>query len=184
MKNIKEPLSDFEVKIYNDMVILNFNYLIMSYQRHRKGLYGSIYDPLNTYKKKIRKFLKEEFKDFELLNGSIEFELYLYSRIPKGYSKKRILNILRKNLKLKTKPDIDNTLKTSLDLFKDIIWVDDCQVNKIISTKSYDIEDKTMIVIKFNRKENDTLYSTGRITKEDNLTDEEEELIKKVKNGK
>jgi len=41
-----------------------------------------------------------------------------------------------------------------------------------------------MIIIKFDRKENDEIYKTGRISKEDNVTEEEKKLIEKVKNGK
>ena len=180
LKNIDRVI---EVNKLNTIVKINFNYLILPYQRHRfsgRGKYLRTYDPLSEYKKEIRKNLKSLFKNFNITENPIEIEIKSFIDVPKSTTLRKKLNIFRNLIKPIQKPDVDNIAKTSMDLFYDIIWKDDNQVYKLISIKEYDLinPNRVEIIIKFN---NEIINNNGRILKEEknSLTNEEYRFLYK-----
>lgn len=175
IKIIKEQIIEEDNFSFKE-ITLEFNYLIEPYKRHRlTRKYGSsFYDPLSNYKKNIRKKLKEIFKDFKLYSSPIQVEIITYLDLPKNSNQRMILNALLKKTFPKIKPDVDNVAKTTLDLFKNIIWEDDNQVYDLHIKKLFDLEspNRTIIKVRFLLNE---LENTGRLTKDEkeNLTEEQ-----------
>jgi len=190
LKNEEKDLLDkIKVTTYQEdqknIIEMEFNYIIKSYQRNRSGRGGHMYDPLNTYKKYIRTLLKKELVNIKPTSNSINLEMNLEYPISSSYSERKILMILRDLIKITSKPDLDNTLKTSLDLFKNIIWIDDSQVTTIIANKKYSDEPKTIIKIVYDIEDELKLENiTGRINIYDKITENEKKLIKLIKKGK
>lgn len=144
--NITERLDEYEFDI-------EFDEVIKPYQRNRSGR-GHTYDPLNTYKNKLKKEILINLKDnnFNIpLSGYCYFNIDIYTTLPKTkQTKKRIANIMQKINKLIrpiTKPDLDNVAKTTFDLFNNLIYIDDNQIVETTIKKYYSLQEKTILNI-------------------------------------
>ena len=81
-----------------------------------------------------------------LTDKNLKVSLYFYFEPPKSWSKKRKLIAI--GTYKRTKPDVDNLIKTVLDAANKHVWQDDNQVVHIDSYKMYAEESKIVIVIK------------------------------------
>ena len=77
----------------------------------------------------------------------VEVELVFSFKPPKSWSKKKINEALKGNIR-PTKSDIDNYIKAVLDSLNTVAYSDDRYVYKVSSIKKYDIEDYIEINIK------------------------------------
>jgi Holliday junction resolvase RusA-like endonuclease len=136
-----------------------------------------LYDPLNTYKSRIRKvlgdLLKEKYPDYVLCAGQIYFDVELYSVPPKDFTKRQLVwAIIKKLFRPITKPDLDNVAKTAMDVCSGLFWVDDNQVVELTVRKFYGEAPKSIITFYMDIEH---IKITGRADKE------EEEQWKTIK---
>jgi Holliday junction resolvase RusA-like endonuclease len=193
MEKIKESNIELNIETISEETIvatITMDTLVEPYVRNRmSGAFtkdeqgktkmtggGHLYDPLNTYKKHIQKELKnlltEKYPKYELCRGQIEFEILLWSKPPKSFTKRQLVwSILKKLLRPLTKPDVDNVAKTAMDFCSKIFWEDDNQVVTLIVRKYYGEENKTIIK---STMDLEPISITGRANKE------EEELCKQI----
>jgi Holliday junction resolvase RusA-like endonuclease len=163
-------------------VLIRMTSVMVPYMRTRmsagsENSKGHMYDPLQSYKNRIRKTLKELLEekdpDYELCSGEITFDITTVSVPPKGLTKKQMVwAVIKKLLRPITKPDLDNVAKTAMDICSTLFWVDDNQVIELRARKFYGERPETIIKIEMNMK---PLEIRGRANKE------EEELWKSIR---
>lgn len=73
----------------------------------------------------------------ELLEGSIKAKIFVYYKIPKSYTKKRVELIRQCKEHPCKKPDADNIAKIVLDSLNKIAFNDDAQVVELIVIKKW-----------------------------------------------
>ena len=90
-------------------------------------------------------YIKQNGKNYR--EKFIEVELIFSFKPPKSWSKKKINEALKGNIR-PTKSDIDNYIKAVLDSLNTVAYTDDRYVYKISAMKKYDIIDYIEINIK------------------------------------
>lgn len=106
------------------------------------GRFVQTYMPASYTKHKD--FIREQMPNV-LLNGELKVTLSFYFEPPKSWSnRKRLLAIGQYK---RTKPDIDNLIKTVLDAANDHLWKDDNQIVEIHSFKQYAEEPKIILEV-------------------------------------
>lgn len=106
------------------------------------GRFVQTYMPASYTKHKD--FIREQMPNV-LLNGELKVTLSFYFEPPKSWSnRKRLLAIGQYK---RTKPDIDNLIKTVLDAANDYLWEDDNQIVEIHSFKQYAEEPKIILEV-------------------------------------
>lgn len=106
------------------------------------GRYVQTYMPASYTKHKD--FIREQMPNV-LLNGNLKVTLSFYFKVPKSWSnRKKLLAIGQYK---RTKPDIDNLIKTVLDAANDHLWKDDNQIVEIHSFKQYAEEPKIILEV-------------------------------------
>jgi Holliday junction resolvase RusA-like endonuclease len=183
-KKVKDLEIDIDIIDKGESVEINieFSQMIEPYVRHRiagnfiapkDGKKGNIpprlYDPLNVYKKriqsKIETIMTEKYPDFEPCEGEATFEVVVYRKVLESFSKRqKLYAVLKKLIKPLNKPDLDNIVKTAMDLFPGLFWKDDTQVTRLVATKFYDVSEKTIIKIDIKKE---ALSIKGNLTGEE-----------------
>lgn len=107
------------------------------------GRFVQTYMPTSYTKHKA--YIQEQMPKL-LTDKNLKVSLYFYFEPPKSWSKKRKLIAL--GTYKRTKPDVDNLIKTVLDAANNNVWQDDNQVVHIDSYKMYAEESKIVMVIK------------------------------------
>ena len=148
-KRIKEILEK-KLNIYEE---LSFNIPIEAKPTSRprvskRGKYSHMYVP-NAKKniEEIRSYINLP-KDFELIRTPTKIEIIFY--LPFLYGTSQIdkdLAYLDYIFHI-SKPDIDNLVKTIFDAFNNFIWIDDCIVYDLKSTKKLSEKEDCHINIK------------------------------------
>nr|WP_272901078.1 MULTISPECIES: RusA family crossover junction endodeoxyribonuclease [Staphylococcus] len=106
------------------------------------GRYVQTYMPTSYTKHKD--FIREQMPK-ALLDGKLKVTLSFYFKAPKSWSnRKKLLAIGQYK---RTKPDIDNLIKTVLDAANDHLWKDDNQIVEIHSFKQYAEEPKIILEV-------------------------------------
>ncbi|MDQ7231090.1 RusA family crossover junction endodeoxyribonuclease [Staphylococcus haemolyticus] len=106
------------------------------------GRFVQTYMPASYTKHKD--FIREQMPNV-LLNGNLKVTLSFYFKVPKSWSnRKKLLAIGQYK---RTKPDIDNLIKTVLDAANDHLWKDDNQIVEIHSFKQYAEEPKIILEV-------------------------------------
>ena len=106
------------------------------------GRFVQTYMPASYAKHKD--FIREQMPNV-LLNGNLKVTLSFYFKVPKSWSnRKKLLAIGQYK---RTKPDIDNLIKTVLDAANDHLWKDDNQIVEIHSFKQYAEEPKIILEV-------------------------------------
>lgn len=91
-----------------------------------------------------KKFIQNQLPK-KMLNTQLKVSLYFYFKPPKSWSKKQKLIAIGQYKR--TKPDIDNLIKTVLDAANDHLWKDDNQIVEIHSFKQYAEEPKIILEV-------------------------------------
>ncbi|MEK5452690.1 MULTISPECIES: RusA family crossover junction endodeoxyribonuclease [Staphylococcus] len=107
------------------------------------GRFVQTYMPTSYTKHKA--YIQEQMPKL-LTDKNLKVSLYFYFEPPKSWSKKRKLIAIVTYKR--TKPDVDNLIKTVLDAANNHVWQDDNQVVYIDSYKMYAEESKIVMVIK------------------------------------
>lgn len=107
------------------------------------GRFVQTYMPTSYTKHKA--YIQEQMPKL-LTDKNLKVSLYFYFEPPKSWSKKRKLIAI--GTYKRTKPDVDNLIKTVLDAANNHVWQDDNQVVHIDSYKMYGEESKIVMVIK------------------------------------
>ncbi|MDQ7226966.1 RusA family crossover junction endodeoxyribonuclease [Staphylococcus haemolyticus] len=106
------------------------------------GRFVQTYMPTSYTKHKD--FIREQMPN-ALLDGKLKVTLSFYFKVPKSWSnRKKLLAIGQYK---RTKPDIDNLIKTVLDAANDHLWKDDNQIVEIHSFKQYAEEPKIILEV-------------------------------------
>lgn len=88
-----------------------------------------------TYENWIKCCYKEQCGKF--IDGPVKAKIYVYYKIPKSYTKKRV-QVIRDGLKMPLKkPDADNVAKIVLDSLNKIAFDDDAQVVELTVIKKW-----------------------------------------------
>lgn len=93
---------------------------------------------------KHKEYIREQMPK-AMLNGQLKVALYFYFTPPKSWSKNQKLIAIGQYKR--TKPDIDNLIKTVLDAANDHVWKDDNQIVEIHSFKQYAEEPKIIMQV-------------------------------------
>ena len=98
---------------------------------------GRAFTPNDTisYENWIRYWYREQCG--EMLEGSIKAKIFVYYKIPKSYTKKRVELIRKGKEHPCKKPDADNIAKIVLDSLNKIAFNDDAQVIELIVIKKW-----------------------------------------------
>ena len=103
---------------------------------------GRVFTPKETitYENWIKSCYIEQCGEY--LEGAIKASIYVYYKIPKSYTKKRVQAIREgKEMPLKT-PDADNCAKIVLDSLNYIAYRDDSQIVSLIVVKRWTEENE------------------------------------------
>ncbi|MGG6828755.1 UNVERIFIED_CONTAM: RusA family crossover junction endodeoxyribonuclease [Staphylococcus haemolyticus] len=108
----------------------------------RRGSFIQTYMPASytAHKRYIQDQLPKE-----MLNTQLKVSLYFYFKPPKSWSKNQKLIAIGQYKR--TKPDIDNLIKTVLDAANNHLWRDDNQIVEIHSFKQYAEEPKIVMEV-------------------------------------
>lgn len=88
-----------------------------------------------TYENWIKCCYQEQ--DGKFIDGPVKARIYVYYKIPKSYTKKRV-QAIRDGLEMPLKkPDIDNCIKVILDSLNGIAYKDDSQIVEVIAVKKW-----------------------------------------------
>lgn len=119
--------------------------------RPRRGKSGAFYSPTKSKNKGIIEQIKKyiDLENFKLITGEIKLISRFYVTIPKNFSDTDKCLAELGFIKPTIKPDIDNYLKTYMDSFNKILWLDDGQVWASLSYKYYSKNPRTEITIKY-----------------------------------
>jgi len=168
LERIKESTIDLSIEKIDDnkvKAVIIMDTIVEPYVRNRmSGGFGKkdddgksktggvhLYDPLNSYKnyvqKELGKLLKEQYPDYQLCKGEIEFNITIWTKPPQAFTKRQLVwSIIKKLLRPLIKPDIDNVAKTAMDFCSKLFWEDDNQVVTLIVRKYYGERNKTIII--------------------------------------
>lgn len=107
------------------------------------------YDPEKSreYKDYVKR-TAQEYAPERLLEGQICLRIDIYKGCLKSFSKKKIEQSERKELRPLTKPDVDNYAKGIKDALNGIIWKDDSQVVDLRVQKFYSKNPRVEIRVK------------------------------------
>lgn len=103
---------------------------------------GRAFTPSDTvsYEKMVRHCYMQQCGEY--LNGAVRATIYMYFKIPKSYTKKRVAAI-REGLEYPMKtPDVDNCSKIILDSLNKIAYDDDQQVVELSVLKRWTEEEE------------------------------------------
>lgn len=121
---------------------------------YRNG-FATIYTPKKTkvYEKLVADTFKKEFPNHEPINSECSVIITSYLKIPKSYSKKKKEEILRKDSRPLSKPDIDNMAKSILDGLNGVAYSDDTLITDLWVGKKYaGTEPHSDVVITWNEE--------------------------------
>ena len=104
------------------------------------GRYVQTYMPTSYTKHKA--FIQSQLPK-KMLNSRLKVSIYFYFTPPKSWTKNQKLISIGQYKR--TKPDIDNLIKTVLDAANDHLWKDDNQIAHIESFKQYSEEPKIIM---------------------------------------
>ena len=175
----------------NPVLYFILNKEIIKYHRHRNTRFNT-YDPMKDYKLTLKKMIEEELNN-ESINISDEVKLYPikitceYFQIPaKSHTIGKIALMINKLIKRVITPDIDNFVKTTFDVFNNLLWYDDSQVYNLSASKHFDEEEKTIIKIEYIKdylhNEESTLYK--ELLKKNIITEDDILKARSIKNFK
>jgi len=176
LEKIKNAKIISRVEHHKDLIYLHFDFdvLIEPSPRPRVSrIINKFYDPLDSYKKYIRKEIEKYVKPYYTEN-EVKMEIYLTFPPVSTMSKKTILYAIRDIIKPLKKPDIDNVSKTIMDIFNKFLYIDDSHITSLHISKHYGTSEHTGIVFILNKNKNEI---KGRINKNDKITAYEENFI-------
>lgn len=166
--------STVTTKFEHNKLYIHMDNEIVKYYRHRiNRRSGSIRDPLTKYKVVLQDKIIESLTaneiiiDDETISNPISVTMYFRNTPPASKPVKKLSYMLLNIIKRTTTPDIDNFVKTSLDVLNKLAWSDDGQVIELHAYKQYDTEKSTDIVVEYLDDANKTLI--GRINEEDKV---------------
>lgn len=113
------------------------------------GKFVSTYTPKKTKdeENRLKEYFKENYKEAPL-ECPCKIKLSFYFGIPKSYTKKKVNELISKDLWHTKKPDCDNLAKTILDSMNGIVLKDDsCVVGLDIQKKYTLFEPMTVISV-------------------------------------
>ena len=107
---------------------------------------GQVYTPAKT--KQQEELIRSRFLESgaEALQGAIEAEFEFIYEPPKSWSKTKRLAMI--GMPKTTKPDTDNLVKLCQDALNNAAYTDDSRIFKMIISKVYGTEAKTIIRLK------------------------------------
>jgi len=112
-----------------------------------RGGYARAYTPKKT--KDFEELIKYTVpREDPLWEQDLHVEVKVFKKIPKAFNKKKKSDALRGILRPKTRPDIDNYLKTPLDALNGHIFKDDSQVVSIHAEKWYSEEPRLEVTVR------------------------------------
>ena len=118
----------------------------------RKGRFSFYVPDANTNKKNIRKLIKDQIpEDFEIGLSEVYIDIKCYVKTLSSLSKVDKELAEDEYIRPISKPDVDNYMKTYLDAFNGLLWLDDGQVVDARLRKYYSEEPRVEINIKFKR---------------------------------
>lgn len=90
-----------------------------------------------TFEQTVAEAAKKAMGASEPLEGPLALSVRIYRVIPKSWSKQKIKDAERNEIRPISKPDIDNYIKAVMDACNGVLWVDDSQVVELHSHKAY-----------------------------------------------
>tara|TARA_R110000868_G_scaffold182762_3_gene423826 strand:+ start:3159 stop:3587 length:429 start_codon:yes stop_codon:yes gene_type:complete len=116
----------------------------------KRGSFVSVYDPGKKESDAIKVTVLSQWPH-KPIESPIELTIVFFMPIPASWSKKRIDQAIRGEIKHTKKPDGDNLCKKYFDCMNKTVYVDDAQIYKYVAEKKYDLIPRTEInIVAFN----------------------------------
>lgn len=117
-----------------------------------RGGFVRMYTPKKTvlYESLVANAFLEKYTIQDMIKKpyGVRVDINVYKHIPKSYTKKKVGEILNGNIRLITKPDVDNVAKSILDALNGFAYEDDSQVYDLHIRKEYiQGESRTTVLI-------------------------------------
>ncbi|MGN7043583.1 RusA family crossover junction endodeoxyribonuclease [Bacillus safensis] len=97
-----------------------------------------MYDPKKSRDfKSYVKLAASDHRPDKLLTGPLELKVKVYKSLLKSFSKKKVAEAERGELRPAKKPDVDNYIKGIKDGLNKVIWQDDSQIVDLHVSKFY-----------------------------------------------
>lgn len=140
------------LKITTDEINLVIGAEPKASKRPRKGK-NSFYVPdAHKNKKEICQLIKDQLpEDFVKAESEVYIDIKCYIKTVNGFSKTDKELAEDGHIRPITKPDVDNYMKTYLDAFNGVLWMDDGQVVDGRLRKYYSENPRVEVNIKFKR---------------------------------
>lgn len=151
--------------------------------RHRDRSDGGKYDPLNYYKKYLRKTVMEQLDIPEPYEGEFHAYIKYYRTCTEDSSEYFKLKAYAHEIKPLKKPDNDNVIKTIQDTFNKYIFVDDIQVSKVVMEKFYSPTNSTYIRFVLNKEHQQEIDSIKGKKVNKKIREEYKNKIDNIKEG-
>lgn len=100
---------------------------------------GRTYTDKNTasYENLVRMAFTEAYPDWVPAAGAVELHIWITFAVPASWSKKKQAAALNGEIRMTSKPDIDNIEKSICDGLNTVAWKDDSQIDTKFSCKKY-----------------------------------------------
>lgn len=116
----------------------------------RMGKFVKTYTPKDTvsYENLVKLFFSKTYPDHEIIDQDpIEMKLYVYTSIPKSFSKKKTDDAIMNRIRPTKKPDVDNIMKAIADSLNGIAYKDDAQIVSCTIHKMYAQAPRVLVII-------------------------------------
>lgn len=100
-----------------------------------------------SYKGVVAMFASHAMRGIAPLDGAVSMSIMVLKKIPKSWSKKKKSQAIKGEVKPTSRPDVDNYTKAILDGINGIVFLDDCQVTRLIVSKHYAEQPSVIVVV-------------------------------------
>lgn len=111
---------------------------VVAWQRAGHSGHHYTKDKTRDFEAAVRNFAIAEI-GWPLLEGPLRITLKIYFSPPKSWSKKKVLQAVRGNIRHAVKPDWDNVSKGVCDALNGVAWKDDSQICRAEVEKHYSL---------------------------------------------
>ena len=124
-----------------------------SIKLEKAGKANPFYNPRDSYKRKLKKEIKNKLEEvvngFQLIDGEVHLKAVIALMPPKKYtdSKNKWQLVCNKIITPIVRPDIDNWIKPIMDVLNKLAYNDDGQITKLYVDKVYSTLDHPYIHI-------------------------------------
>jgi len=115
------------------------------------GGFARAYTPAHTrdYETVVREAARKAMAEEAIMGfrDAVSVEITAYIAIPASWSKKKRALAAFNEIKVVSRPDLDNYIKAALDGMNGVVFNDDSQIVHLIAAKKYDTNPRLVITV-------------------------------------